>query len=420
MKRYYYIAVFVAIFCAAAVGFSQGNWEKIGDMPIAVSRAEAVVIDSSIYVLGGYSDSLNGVPFIQQYQPPADWNVRGMLQIPRMDFVAAVNQNRIYCIGGNSIVQGTVAGPEWRLETVSPDSEFYSGTLASDSSFRRIGPTGLIHNGSFYIFGGLSRERHPFVLEYNLQTRESSGYDSLPSIGGMMSAKIGDDIYLFGGVAAGVNRNIMKFNTVTKDLHSLPVSLLHPRAYGRAVHLRDTNLIMIIGGIDENDNALNTVEVFEARSQDHYSISPGKSLLHSRSQFMAVQLGNYVYVMGGADNNHGLVTAIERYHVEPNEVGYNQAALPGDFSLEQNFPNPFNPTTKIAFSIAKSANISLDIYSVLGEHISTLASGMRTPGDYSIVWTARNSSGCPVPSGIYFYRLSSSTFSLSKKMIIAK
>jgi N-acetylneuraminic acid mutarotase len=419
MKRYYHIAVIISLFFAVVAAYPQAEWQKIGDMPIPVSRAEGVVIDSSIYILGGYSDSLSGVPFIQQFDPPSNWRFRGMLQIPRMDFVAAADQNRIYCIGGNTIIQGLGSAPEWRMEAFSPESSYTAGIFAADSSFRRIGPTGLIHNGSFYVFGGLSREQHPFVLEYNLQTKEIHGYDSLPPIGGMMSAELGDDIYLFGGAAAGVRRDIMRFNTVTKELRNLHVSLSHPRAYGRAIHLRDTNLIMIIGGIDENNNALNTVEIFEVRSSDDFMISAGKNILHARSQFIAVQMGNSVYVMGGVDNNHGLVTSIERMPLIVGVLETSQS-LPADFSLDQNYPNPFNPTTNIAFSIAKTAIISLDVFSILGEHIINLANGIRTPGDYAIAWNATNSSGCLVPSGMYFYRLSSSTFSLSKKMIIAK
>jgi N-acetylneuraminic acid mutarotase len=420
MKRHYYIAVIISIFFAAATAYSQGDWNKFGDMPYPVARAEAVVFDSSIYILGGYSDSLSGTPFIQQYKPDSGWKVRGTLQKPRMDFVAAVDDSKIYCIGGNSNIQGTSPAPEWRMEAFSPDSGFQSNTVASDSSFRRVGATGLIHNGNFYLFGGLSREPQSFVLEYNLQTKERHGYGNIPSTGGMMSAAIGDDVYIFGGASAGVGRSIMKFNTITHDLHMLQATLLHPRAYGRAIQLGDSNTIMIIGGTDENNNALNTVELFEARPHEEYHVSSGKNLLYGRSQFMAVQLSHYIYILGGMDNNHELVSSIERLQFSPDGVADTPDVLPQDFSLKQNYPNPFNPTTNIAFSVSKSAIIKLDVYSLLGEHIATLTNGMRTPGDYSVTWDARNSSGYQVPSGLYFYTLSSSSFSISRKMLLVK
>jgi len=90
-----------------------------------------------------------------------------------------------------------------------------------------------------------------------------------------------------------------------------------------------------------------------------------------------------------------------------------------DFRLEQNFPNPFNPTTLIRFSIpsasGKSQNVTLQVFDITGKLISTLISGRLDAGDNSISFTAKNLS-----SGIYFYRLTAGNFVQSKRMILLK
>ena len=86
------------------------------------------------------------------------------------------------------------------------------------------------------------------------------------------------------------------------------------------------------------------------------------------------------------------------------------------YSLEQNFPNPFNPSTQIKFQIAKTGLVSLKIYDVLGREVKTLMNEEKTPGNYSVEFTTNNS----ISSGIYFYRLESGSFSQTRKMLLIK
>jgi hypothetical protein len=89
--------------------------------------------------------------------------------------------------------------------------------------------------------------------------------------------------------------------------------------------------------------------------------------------------------------------------------------IPGSFALLQNFPNPFNPKTVIQFSIPHFGFISLRIYNVLGEEISTLVSEELHPGTYKANWDASS-----VPSGVYFYRLQAGSFTETKKLILLR
>lgn len=89
--------------------------------------------------------------------------------------------------------------------------------------------------------------------------------------------------------------------------------------------------------------------------------------------------------------------------------------VPNDFVLEQNYPNPFNPTTNIQFEIPKASLVKLAVYDVTGKEIAVLNNSELKPGKYEAVWNANN-----LPSGVYFYKLTTADFTLSKKMILAK
>ena len=95
-------------------------------------------------------------------------------------------------------------------------------------------------------------------------------------------------------------------------------------------------------------------------------------------------------------------------------------ASPDQFTLSQNFPNPFNPETEIFFNLPERTQVSLVIYNILGEKIKTLVSGKMDAGTYSICWNGRDEAGNSVASGIYFYRLKTENFDQTMKMALIK
>lgn len=97
------------------------------------------------------------------------------------------------------------------------------------------------------------------------------------------------------------------------------------------------------------------------------------------------------------------------------------SAIPNSYSLDQNFPNPFNPSTQIRFSLPETANVSLTIFNVLGEKIMTLVNNESlNSGTHTFTWNGRNEYGQVVPSGVYFYRVNSPKFTETKKMMMLK
>ncbi|MCK9407849.1 MAG: LamG-like jellyroll fold domain-containing protein [Bacteriovoracaceae bacterium] len=101
-----------------------------------------------------------------------------------------------------------------------------------------------------------------------------------------------------------------------------------------------------------------------------------------------------------------------------------ESVLPNSFALDNAFPNPFNPSTTIRFSVPFNSNISLNVFNVLGQHIATLFNGEIQAGTYHTVWNA-STSVLPVASGVYFYRfdavgLNNEHFTETKKLLFMK
>jgi len=106
----------------------------------------------------------------------------------------------------------------------------------------------------------------------------------------------------------------------------------------------------------------------------------------------------------GALYIYGLVVAVE----EPD-------GIPLTFGLSPNYPNPFNPTTTIEFTLTRRSEVSLNVYSLLGEEVATLANGSREAGVHRVTFNAAN-----LPSGMYFCRMAAGATSQVQKMLLLK
>ncbi len=96
-------------------------------------------------------------------------------------------------------------------------------------------------------------------------------------------------------------------------------------------------------------------------------------------------------------------------------IGADGKQMPDQFTLEQNFPNPFNPTTMINYSIAKEGQVRLTVFNAIGNKVATIVNENKPAGNYSIQLNGSN-----LASGIYLYRLESGNFSATKKFMLLK
>jgi hypothetical protein len=95
--------------------------------------------------------------------------------------------------------------------------------------------------------------------------------------------------------------------------------------------------------------------------------------------------------------------------------GVNESDFPVSFNLFQNYPNPFNPSTTISYSVASPENVSISVYSLIGELVAAPVYGFHDPGTYTFTFSEEN-----LPAGVYFYTATAGAVKLVRKMILLK
>lgn len=130
-----------------------------------------------------------------------------------------------------------------------------------------------------------------------------------------------------------------------------------------------------------------------------------------------IRLGNWYQLYEATyEEGNWLIDAVV---ISP-ETGTTSENVSGQQLLLANYPNPFNPDTKINFSLPYESEIELDIYNIRGQHITNLVSSSMPKGNHTIIWNGKNKANKQVSSGVYFYRLSTDREAKTNKMILLK
>jgi hypothetical protein len=130
--------------------------------------------------------------------------------------------------------------------------------------------------------------------------------------------------------------------------------------------------------------------------------------------------GNDVYVGGDFSAAGGMPAAgFARWHVGITDVD-EEDLIVHEYSLRQNFPNPFNPSTMINYQLPMNTHAKLSVYNLLGQEVRTLVNGHQPTGIHEVTWDGRDDAGRTVASGVYLYRLEAGGYVQSKKMVLIK
>ena len=153
---------------------------------------------------------------------------------------------------------------------------------------------------------------------------------------------------------------------------------------------------------------------------------------HSVHDSISVKVGMYGVFDGFSIEDELLIDGISR-HTIPDEYSITvqlavgamvslkePKVIPFEFALHQNYPNPFNPETKIQFDIAEKSHVTIAVFNLVGQKVATLANSSMDVGKYTLIWGGLDDRGVPIPSGVYFYEMSTSSYHSIKKLVLVK
>ncbi|MBT3754711.1 MAG: T9SS type A sorting domain-containing protein [Candidatus Cloacimonetes bacterium] len=118
------------------------------------------------------------------------------------------------------------------------------------------------------------------------------------------------------------------------------------------------------------------------------------------------------------NNPQNLIGSAKLYEYNVNSIYNNE--IPNSTQLHNNYPNPFNPTTTINYSLNYNSNVTLEVFNIKGQKIKTLENEDKIAGNHSLIWNGKDSDDESVASGVYFYKLVSEEHSFVKKMVLMK
>jgi len=191
------------------------------------------------------------------------------------------------------------------------------------------------------------------------------------------------------------------------------------------ITLNDGTPIIVDGAVAEGAPNVNLATAdFTARGGDQYPLGDLDLTLVGVTYQQA--LFNYITAPSADGGLEGVITATqypeggEGRITATDEVSVSNendplTGLPTEFSLDQNYPNPFNPNTNIEFSLPQSANVTLNVYDMLGRRVMTLVNDQRSAGTHTVNFDASG-----LASGTYIYRIEAGSFTSIKKMMLIK
>lgn len=259
---------------------------------------------------------------------------------------------------------------------------------------------------------------------------------------------IGDSVFVVGTVSQ--YRGAVEFTPLANDTLHFGV-LKHKATVPKAKHL---TLHQFVTNAESYEGLLVEIDTLFKASGTWPGAATGAAIYvtnQSKADTAELYISSSTDIGGSVEKTYPInVTAVinqyssgstvynNGYEIEPSDtsnivhqvvtkVDDAFSGIPTTFTLENNYPNPFNPTTTILYGLASQSHVTVKVYSVLGQEIATLVNDVQSPSYYRVVWNGTNSNGNMASSGVYFYRITaapvdgkSAPFSQVKKMLLMK
>jgi photosystem II stability/assembly factor-like uncharacterized protein len=387
---------------------STNNGESFEHIGLPISSIEnIVIIDDSLVFCATPSG-------VQKYNRINNkWENKGLQKI----YSVAKNENNYLFVStyDEGLLYTTNLGENWVQTSLTPDSLLTIWNVASTNT---------------YIFAQTERN---FRISSDLGTNwEIFPFTSWWRTSGMFLNK--DTLYftsIFSSLNHSLRRSFSNFTTFDSLLSGFSmVGLNGIWVHNNYIFLADG---MSSGGIyKSSDFGLTWDKIINNKNMRTIFLSKNNKLLAADldSLYYSSNFGSSIYTIETSLKANNYIIEIEEDGNGKIFLGtYNEGLFEVDiltsvqetpfiassYKLDQNYPNPFNPITKIKFSIPKSDFVKIRVYDVLGKEIQTLLNEYKTTGSYDIEFDASS-----LPSGVYFYRMISGSYSETKKMLLLR
>lgn len=272
---------------------------------------------------------------------------------------------------------------------------------------------------SYAVYLTLKYDRNGIRLWSKIYDAPGSGSNALTDIA---FDKINNALYVTGGATTNGNQmaTTIKYNPLNGDsLWVKKDSGIYSRANNNAICIDSSGNSYVTGGTYNLG-----LTPFDVLTSKYSALGNTLWFINYNGPFSGIDYGvdiaidNYrnIYVLGTSESSPGMDDYIIIKYSQVSGIQIIGNEISNKFSLQQNFPNPFNPKTKIRFSVSKNSVIQLKIYDVLGRIKEILVDEKLIPSEYEVTFEAPNYS-----SGVYFYQLSSDNQIIdTKKLVIIK
>ena len=157
---------------------------------------------------------------------------------------------------------------------------------------------------------------------------------------------------------------------------------------------------------------------------EYYSGILTDQLNDENQPLKTIWLGHSFMAIRNAENTalarNAFLDAALQFFAEGSSIDWTGTEIPKVTSLSDNFPNPFNPSTRITFSLSRKSHVRLRIYDVAGRLVRVLIDETRNAGTYGTVWDGKNKNGHATASGVYFCRMEANEYERTLKMVMLR
>jgi hypothetical protein len=374
--------------------------QTIPNLPIPIGGGNAEVWHNNIYYFGG-SDSWSGntiYPRIYKFDG-ANWSYYDSIPDNKVwDAETILYGDYVYLFGGWPF--GSELNRRYDLNT--GDWVYLANSPNTNQTY---GLTAEEVNGNIYLFNAFGE-----VFEYNISgdSWTSKTPNTVEGGWGLSSILYQNEVYILGWNDSA----FYKYTPSTDSWTQLSVSPYQVDACSFGIM---NNLIYAIGGNAGGSSGASykSMMVYNI-SSNSWTIS-SQELSSKRDWMATAEYEGGLYVLGGIDSVDIAVDIVEEMVSQSTQVVNTGMGISEEYSLEQNYPDPFNPSTKIAYSIPSLSFVKLKVYNELGKEIKTLVDEEEPAGNYLVEFDGAN-----LPSGTYFYQLIANNISETKKMILLK